>query len=49
MMFSLFIFSNHALIYRPSGKGFGFTEQGLSAGGIEGTTHVDFGSHMIRK
>jgi hypothetical protein len=30
-------------------KGFDFTGQELSAGWIEGTTHVDFGSHMIWK
>jgi hypothetical protein len=34
---------------RPSAKGFDFTGQELSAGCIEGTTHVDFGSYMIRK
>ncbi len=32
---------------RSLGKGFGFTGQGLSAGWIEETTHVDFGSYMI--
>jgi hypothetical protein len=30
-------------------KGFDFTGHGLSAGGIEGTVHVDFEPYMIRK